>query len=79
MTKNTIDRYQSATEMLKDMSMALKNPEGEFVQERKIDTNTQNRGVKSLKDTILTYLCGQTLGIPLLFPQKILYSLLLFP
>lgn len=33
MEKDTNLRYQSATEMLKDLSMALKNPEGDFVRE----------------------------------------------
>ena len=28
MQKDPADRYQSATEMLKDLSLALKNPEG---------------------------------------------------
>ncbi len=32
MEKEATLRYQSATEMLKDLSMALKNPEGEFVK-----------------------------------------------
>lgn len=32
MEKDTIARYQSATEMLRDLSMALKDPEGNFVK-----------------------------------------------
>src|SRR5574344_478220 len=32
MKKDTNERYQSATEMLKDLSMALKNPNGDFVE-----------------------------------------------
>lgn len=32
MEKDAISRYQTATEMLKDLSMALKDPEGEFVK-----------------------------------------------
>lgn len=32
MEKEASARYQSATEMLKDLSMALKDPEGEFVK-----------------------------------------------
>ena len=32
MEKDTSVRYQSATEMLRDLSMALKNPEGNFVK-----------------------------------------------
>lgn len=34
MKKDTAFRYGSATEMMKDLSMSLKNPSGEFVQER---------------------------------------------
>ena len=34
MKKDTSMRYESATEMMKDLSMALKNPTGNFVQEK---------------------------------------------
>lgn len=34
MEKDPNERYQSATEMLKDLSMALKNPEGDFVEQK---------------------------------------------
>lgn len=37
MEKDTNLRYQSATEMLRDLSMALKNPEGDFVKEASND------------------------------------------
>lgn len=33
MQKDPASRYESATEMLKDLNMALKNPEGKFVEE----------------------------------------------
>ncbi len=39
MQKEPSMRYQSATEMLKDLSMALKNPEGNFVEEKSVDEN----------------------------------------
>ena len=32
--KDTNLRYQSATEMLKDLSLALKTPDGDFVKKR---------------------------------------------
>lgn len=38
MEKDTNLRYQSATEMLKDLSMALKNPEGNFVRDGSNET-----------------------------------------
>ena len=34
MKKETSDRYSSATEMMKDLSLALKNPTGKFVEEK---------------------------------------------
>ena len=37
MQKDPAARYQSATEMLKDLGMALKNPEGNFVEEGTAD------------------------------------------
>lgn len=39
MQKEPSQRYQSATEMLKDLSLAIKNPEGGFVEENTIDVN----------------------------------------
>ncbi len=39
MRKEPSERYQSATEMLKDLNAALKNPEGNFVENEKIDMN----------------------------------------
>ena len=38
MKKEPTERYQSATEMLKDLGMALKNPEGDFVDTMEIDS-----------------------------------------
>ena len=52
MQKEPALRYQSATEMLKDMSMALKNPEGEFVEERSVDTNKTQR-IGTITDDML--------------------------
>ena len=52
MQKEPALRYQSATEMLKDMSMALKNPEGEFVEERAVDTNNTQR-IGTITDDML--------------------------
>ena len=39
MRKEPSERYQSATEMLKDLNAALKNPEGNFVEDERIDMN----------------------------------------
>lgn len=52
MQKEPTLRYQSATEMLKDMSMALKNPEGGFVKERTIDMNHTQRIGKITDDML---------------------------
>lgn len=52
MQKEPSLRYQSATEMLKDMTMALKNPEGEFVEERQLDKNSTQR-VQTITDDML--------------------------
>ena len=38
MQKTPEERYESATEMLKDLNMALKNPEGKFVKENVYET-----------------------------------------
>ena len=52
MQKNPASRYQSATEMLKDLSMALKNPEGGFVEEKSIDNNYTQR-IGTITDEML--------------------------
>ena len=39
MRKEPNERYQSATEMLRDLNAALKNPEGNFVENENIDMN----------------------------------------
>jgi len=39
MRKDPNERYQSATEMLRDLNAALKNPEGNFVENENIDMN----------------------------------------
>lgn len=43
MQKEPALRYQSATEMLRDLTMALKNPEGDFVAQAQIDTSSTQR------------------------------------
>ena len=43
MQKETNLRYQSATEMLKDLGMALKNPEGNFVTDRNVEDGLTQR------------------------------------
>ena len=43
MQKEPSMRYQSATEMLKDLSLALKNPDGKFVSETTMDTQATQR------------------------------------
>lgn len=43
MQKEPSLRYQSATEMLRDLTMALKNPEGDFVAQSQIDTSSTQR------------------------------------
>lgn len=52
MQKNPAERYQSATEMLKDLSMAIKNPEGNFVEEKSVDNNYTQR-VSTITDEML--------------------------
>lgn len=49
MKKDTNLRYQTATEMLKDLGMALKNPEGDFVNE-KTNMNGYTQVVPTLSD-----------------------------
>ena len=51
MQKEPSARYQSATEMLKDLSLALKNPEGNFVQEGAEDNYT--RKLNTITDDML--------------------------
>lgn len=47
MQKDTNLRYQSATEMLRDLSLALKDPEGHFVKEN-IDMNGYTQVIPTL-------------------------------
>lgn len=49
MRKDSNLRYQTATEMLKDLGMALKNPEGDFVKEM-ANTNAYTQVVPTLQD-----------------------------
>lgn len=49
MKKDTNSRYQTATEMLKDLGLALKNPEGDFVNE-KLNTNAYTQVIPTLAD-----------------------------
>ena len=51
MQKDPAARYQSATEMLKDLGMALKNPEGNFVQGGVQDNYT--RELNTITDEML--------------------------
>ena len=43
MQKEPMARYQTATEMLRDLSRALKDPEGEFVEEQDLDDGLTRR------------------------------------
>ena len=52
MQKEPSARYQSATEMLKDLSMALKNPEGKFVTEAAVEENYTRR-MQTITDDML--------------------------
>lgn len=52
MQKGPSLRYQSATEMLRDLSMALKNPEGKFVQDKTQDNNYTQR-IDTITDEML--------------------------
>jgi len=52
MQKHPAARYQSATEMLKDLSMALKNPEGGFVESKSVDSNYTQR-IDTITDDML--------------------------
>ena len=59
MQKEPSARYQSATEMLKDLNMALKNPEGKFADEQStqripivgMDKEDKNKNTKTKKTT----------------------------
>ena len=52
MRKDTNLRYQSATEMLRDLNAALKNPDGDFVdnKEYQADMPTQKISIKDIQD-----------------------------
>ena len=52
MQKEPSLRYQSATEMLRDLTFALKNPEGDFVAEAQIDTSATQR-IGTITDDML--------------------------
>ncbi len=52
MQKEPSLRYQSATEMLKDLTIALKNPEGDFVAQSQIDTSSTQR-IGTITDDML--------------------------
>lgn len=52
MKKDTGLRYSSATEMMKDLSMALKNPTGEFVQEKSVGDFT--RVIPTIQENIVS-------------------------
>ena len=50
MEKDINLRYQSATAMLKDLSMALKNPDGNFVVINSMENNFQTQKIPSIYD-----------------------------
>lgn len=52
MRKDTNLRYQSATEMLRDLNTSLKNPDGDFVdnKEYQADMATQKISIKGIQD-----------------------------
>ena len=52
MQKEPSLRYQSATEMLKDLGLALKNPEGNFVEEGELDEN-YTRKLETITDEVI--------------------------
>ncbi len=45
MQKDTTLRYQSATEMLKDLKQALKNPDGDFVEDYEYDKTARTQKI----------------------------------
>lgn len=45
--KDTILRYQTATEMLDDLKMSLKNPSGDFVEEIEYDTTAKTQKIST--------------------------------
>ena len=51
MQKEPAARYQTATEMLKDLGLALKNPEGNFVEES--TENNYTRRINTITDEML--------------------------
>ena len=52
MKKDTGLRYASATEMMKDLSMALKNPNGDFVEEK--NTGDFTRVIPTISENIVS-------------------------
>ena len=50
MRKDTTLRYQSATEMLRDLNMALKDPEGDFVDNSKYADEDATRAIPTLNN-----------------------------
>ncbi|MBR6505162.1 MAG: Stk1 family PASTA domain-containing Ser/Thr kinase [Clostridia bacterium] len=50
MQKDINLRYSSATEMLKDLSMAIKNPDGNFVTMNTMENNFQTQKIPSIYD-----------------------------
>ena len=50
MQKDTGLRYQSATEMLNDINMALKRPDGDFVNLRTAGGNFETQRFEPLED-----------------------------
>jgi len=53
MQKETSVRYQSATEMLKDLSIAQKNPEGDFVQTKAYGNEFATQRIGAITDDML--------------------------
>ena len=50
MQKDINSRYQNATTMLRDLSMAIKNPDGNFVTMNTMETNFQTQKIPSIYD-----------------------------
>lgn len=50
MEKDTNLRYQSATEMLRDLSLAVKNPEGDFVTTKSIENDFPTQKIPTMYD-----------------------------
>ena len=51
MQKDTTLRYQSASEMLKDLNMALKNPDGNFVFMKDMENDFPTQQIPTMYDT----------------------------